>query len=227
MSGELSIKEIFDRAAADYDRSRRMMIPCFDDFYGTLLEVIPFPPDAPIRVVDLGAGTGVLSACVAARFPQAAFTLVDLSDGMLSKARERFGTGPRFRCVVLDYAREPLPGPADVVVSALSIHHLEGDAKAQLFRKVRGVVQPGGAFLIADLVQAPTAAAELLCKRMWEQKARAAGIAEEDWNKALTARSYDRPAPLAGQLRWLHEAGFRDVDCWYKNYVFAVFGGFV
>jgi tRNA (cmo5U34)-methyltransferase len=36
---------------------------------------------------------------------------------------------------------------------------------------------------------------------------------------------YDRMAPLNTQLRWLEEAGFQDVDCWYKNFSFAVFGG--
>jgi tRNA (cmo5U34)-methyltransferase len=35
----------------------------------------------------------------------------------------------------------------------------------------------------------------------------------------------DRMATLGSQLRWLEEAGFREVDCWYKSYNFAVFGG--
>jgi tRNA (cmo5U34)-methyltransferase len=36
---------------------------------------------------------------------------------------------------------------------------------------------------------------------------------------------YDRMAPLEDQLGWLEATGFVDIDCWYKNFSFAVFGG--
>ena len=35
----------------------------------------------------------------------------------------------------------------------------------------------------------------------------------------------DKMATIAAQLNWLEEAGFRSVDCWYKSYNFAVYGG--
>lgn len=48
---------------------------------------------------------------------------------------------------------DPLPpGRFDLVISALTVHHLDGDAKADLFRRVRAVTAPGGAFVLADLV---------------------------------------------------------------------------
>lgn len=33
-------------------------------------------------------------------------------------------------------------------------------------------------------------------------------------------------ATLDIQLRWLEAAGFQNVDCWYKNFSFTVFGGY-
>jgi tRNA (cmo5U34)-methyltransferase len=54
----LSIEAWFDEAAAGYDRSRRQLVPGLDGFYGAALESVPFGPDAEIRVLDLGAGTG-------------------------------------------------------------------------------------------------------------------------------------------------------------------------
>ncbi|MBE9182386.1 GNAT family N-acetyltransferase [Oculatella sp. LEGE 06141] len=36
---------------------------------------------------------------------------------------------------------------------------------------------------------------------------------------------YDRLAPLDQQLQWLETVGFQHVDCWYKHFSFAVFGG--
>lgn len=36
---------------------------------------------------------------------------------------------------------------------------------------------------------------------------------------------FDRAATLEDQLEWPREAGFRDIDCAYKNLIFAVYRG--
>ena len=89
----MSIEASFDEAAAGYDRSRRQLVPGLDGFYGAALESVPFGPDAEIRVLDLGAGTGLLSSMVAGRFPPPGGTPVDLSAEMLRGGRRRLARG--------------------------------------------------------------------------------------------------------------------------------------
>jgi tRNA (cmo5U34)-methyltransferase len=131
----VTVGALFGQAAWDYDRTRRQLVPGFDRFYGAVLESIPFREEQEIRVLDLGAGTGLLSAVVAGKFPRARVTLVDLSVEMLRVARRRLaGEQGRFEFRTMDYARKPLPGTEggyDLVVSALSVHHLtHGDKRA-------------------------------------------------------------------------------------------------
>src|SRR5918999_4715856 len=153
----LSIEASFDEAAAGYDRSRRQLVPGLDGFYGAALESVPFGPDAEIRVLDLGAGTGLLSSMVSERFPRSRVTLVDLSVEMLRVARRRLaGESGRFEFRNMDYARKALPGGPqgyDLVVSALSIHHLTHGDKRELFEKVYDSLADGGGFVNADQVQ--------------------------------------------------------------------------
>ena len=65
----MTVKALFDAGAAKYDGNRRKIIYCFDDFYGTLLDLIPFARNDRFSFLDLGAGTGLVSALIRQRFP--------------------------------------------------------------------------------------------------------------------------------------------------------------
>jgi len=87
-----AVRKAFAASADSYDRARRQLVPCFDDFYRTIVELMPFAPDDRFEVLDLGAGTGLLSAMIADAFPKSHLTLFDLTPEMLAVARH--GSSP-------------------------------------------------------------------------------------------------------------------------------------
>lgn len=223
----MNIQQAFNAAAAEYDQLRRILIPCFDDFYGTAVEVIPFNRTAPLKVLDLGAGTGLYSGMVQAVFPNAEFTLLDLASEMLEKAKTRFcemGKSPRF--LIGDYVETDWDGSYDLVISGLSIHHLSDADKERLYQKIFHALKPEGMFVNADQVLGKTPELEQRYRQQWLDSIRSRGISEEQINAAKKRMEYDRMATLDAQLGWLKAAGFQNVDCWYKNFSFAVFGGY-
>lgn len=221
----MNVQQIFDHAAADYDRTRRQLVPDFDAFYGTALELIPFPRDAHFRVLDLGAGTGLLSALVLEVFPNATFTLVDLSVEMLDKARQRFIHQPGFEYEVRDFENQSLVGAHDVAISALALHHVEPANLQSVFSKVHKVLVQGGIFINADQTLGTTPANEQKYSQAWHRDIRVQGASDADVLAAVERMKVDKTATLEDQLAWLRTAGFVDVDCWYKNYRFAVYSG--
>jgi tRNA (cmo5U34)-methyltransferase len=224
----VTVGAAFDAEAGDYDRARRQLVPGFDGFYGAALESVPFGREGRIKVLDLGAGTGLLGAMVAERFPRSRVTLVDLSVEMLRVARRRLAGEPgRFEFRNMDYARKALPGGPrgyDLVVSALSIHHLTHSDKRELFEKVYGVLAGGGVFVNADQVQGETLE-EARYDEWWLRRVRESGVSERDLDAALARMRADRNATLGAQLGWLEEAGFEEVGCSYKDHRFAVYNG--
>jgi tRNA (cmo5U34)-methyltransferase len=221
----MTVKEIFDAGAQRYDGQRRKVIPCFDDFYETVIDLIPYHREDTFRVLDLGAGTGLLTSLILSRFPKATPTVIDISEKMLAKARERFEGKHEVRFCVMDYAVAQLPGEFDLVVSAISIHHLFDSEKRTLFQRVFHALEPGGAFIHAELVKGSTDYSEALCKKMWLDHLHRTDLTGDQLSVIRERMSYDRTTELQTQLDWLTEAGFEDVDCYYKYYNFAVYAG--
>jgi tRNA (cmo5U34)-methyltransferase len=221
----VNIKALFDTAAQDYDRTRTQYIPCFDEFYSTALALIPHNSQAHIKVLDIGAGTGLLSGLVAAAFPNAAITLADISSEMLSKARERFDSNPNIEYLTLDFINAPIAGKYDVVVSALALHHTPQEQLKGVFQKIFNALENGGYFINADQTLGTTPENEDKYAQAWLNGVKAKGCTDGDIEVAIERMKADKTATLQNQLNWLSEVGFIQVDCWYKNYRFAVYSG--
>jgi tRNA (cmo5U34)-methyltransferase len=210
----------FNAVAADYEAPRRRLIPPFDAFYGTAVEALTMLGRPPARVLDLGAGTGMLAARVAAAYPEAELVLVDGAPAMLEQARATLGA--RAQLHVADLAN-PLPdGPFDAVVSALAIHHLDDGDKRALFARVRQALPPGGVFVNAEQVAGPTPCFDARYRAWHEAASRAGGATAEEWAAAEDRMRHDRCSDVESQLRWLREAGFDAADCLFKDHRFAV-----
>ena len=221
----MTVKALFDAGASKYDGNRRKIIYCFDDFYTTLLDLIPFGQGDRFGFLDLGAGTGLVSALIRQRFPDTEAHLLDISEKMLTKAKQRFSESGGIHFYVRDYSREALPGPFPLIVSAMSIHHLSDPQKQTLMQRIFDGLTPGGSFIHAELALGTTPATEACYQRYWRRHLKQSGIEKEELNAIYQRMASDRPATLEHQLAWMRSAGFTDVDCFFKRYNFTVYAG--
>ncbi len=211
--------------AAEYDESRRRLIPCYDLFYATAAELAArtVKVTSP-TILDLGAGTGLLSEFIMQKFQFASLNLLDESAEMLSKAQLRLERySPR---VFIQPMTAPLPtGRFHAVISSLAIHHLADDEKRNLFSRIFQSLEPDGVFINGE---------QILGKNDWQQKlfedthldgARALGSDEEEIRAAEERMSYDSCATLKDQVSWLREIGFQNADSFFHSFRFAVYAG--
>jgi tRNA (cmo5U34)-methyltransferase len=215
----------FAAHAPQYTSLRRRLVPVFDAFYGALVDALALAAVPPRRVLDLGAGTGLVSAQVLDAFPDARVELLDGAEPMLAEARETLGD--RVAAVHVGDLRDALPaGPFHAVVSALAIHHLSDAEKRSLFARVHEVLVPGGVFVNAEQVTAADPRLGEVYLERWAADCRAAGATEEEIQGAVDRGAYDLPASTEDQLAWLRAAGFAEVDCVYKVWRFAVLAAY-
>ena len=219
------IQNEFNSASELYDSQRRHLIPCFDEFYRIPLELSRQVSHVR-RILDIGAGTGLMSAFFHQQYPHAHITLVDFSEDMLHKARQRFVGKNNFHYLALDFnAADFNENEYDLVISGLAIHHLTHEAKRRLFFKIYNILVPNGWFINADQILGESDFADKLYRDGWRQKIEASPLTEEEKNSAFNRLQFDIFSPLSQQLQWLREAGFNKVHNYYQYYNFVVFAG--
>jgi ubiquinone/menaquinone biosynthesis C-methylase UbiE len=129
---------------------------------------------AEIEVLDVGAGDGLVAEEVLAAFPNARATLLDYSEPMLARSRERLASSSgRVRIVRGDLASDEwtarVGGPFDLAVSAIAIHNLRCHGLiAACYRAICSVLKPRGTFLDLDL---PTISGGLDAHLRWLREA--------------------------------------------------------
>jgi tRNA (cmo5U34)-methyltransferase len=216
------IRQAFNAFAQEYDTQREYVIPGLRQFYGTAVWACESDEPAP-AILDIGAGTGLMSAYVLEKFPQAHLTLVDIAENMLAMARQRFDGRDHTRYVTGDYSTVDLGGPYDIACSALSIHHLESEDKRRLFGRIRACLKPGGMFVNADQADGETPYFRQRYLEYWNEFLGSGPLTSAQHAEILKRRdTLDKNERLSEQLAWLRSAGFSDVDVVYRNRTFIV-----
>ena len=172
------------------------------------------------RVMDLGCGPGTLAEKLLAAFPEMHVICSDGSDEMLKLARQRLASyGERVSYAQADFGAENwtvnLPSDLDAVVSARAIHNLRQlKLIGPVYGRIYELLRPGGVFLNIERVNFATPA---LRRHFRELQIKTRGHAAK----------MDGAAPsLAQQLSLLKRAGFRDIDCFWRETNTAIIGGF-
>jgi tRNA (cmo5U34)-methyltransferase len=181
------------------------------------------------HVLDVGCGAGNYSLKLLERLPGLDVTLIDLSEPMLDRAKERVSraTSGTITTVRGDVRGVELPdGRYDIILAAAVLHHLRADSEwRDVFASFHRALRPGGSLWVFDLVESSIAPVQrLMWQRYGEYLAGFKGEAYRDHVLAYVEKE-DTPRPLMFQLDLLRQVGFGGVEVLHKHVCFAAFGG--
>jgi SAM-dependent methyltransferase len=206
-----AIRDFWDRDSATYDRSPGHAINDPVEAATWRRAIRDALPEPPARVLDAGAGTGALALLAAELGFEV--TAMDLSEGMLARAREKAAVRSLDLSFVVGSATEPPSGPFDVIFERHLVWTLPDPVLT--LRAWREVTAPGGRMVLfeaiwgrQDLLARLRRAASDLSRMLY-------GV-PEDHHAPYPAEVIDQlplarmpsPAPL---VRFSYEAGWRGV----------------
>jgi tRNA (cmo5U34)-methyltransferase len=188
------------------------------------------------NILDLGCGDGILTHNLMEIDDSISATLIDPSEDMLGRAKERLhGSGniSYIRASFQDLLKDNIiQDDFNFIVSSLAIHHLTMEEKKALYKMVHARLHPGGYFMNIDVTLAPADNLEEWYMKLWhewmDERKAALGLKRDlfnDISKRYKELEENKPDTLDDQLNALRQTGFKEVDCYYKYGIFAVFGG--
>jgi amino acid adenylation domain-containing protein len=194
----------------------------------------------PRTALDLGCGDGFLGRTVLEHFPDCHVWFLDFSDPMLDAARHKLGGSDHGSLIKADFTGSEWMSNFDsglrfdLVLSGLSIHHQTDLRKRQLYREIYDLLSSGGIFLNLEQVASSTTEVadvyhEYLIDYLYafyrQSDPEKSRQEVADGFYSSPARKENILALVETQCRWLRDIGFRDVDCFFKVFEHALFGG--
>jgi tRNA (cmo5U34)-methyltransferase len=213
-----SVKRHLDVNAESYDVQIRRFIPHYNDMIATGVELLTALAPADGHVLDLGGGTGALSSAVLEGLPGVRVTVLDVDTDMLGEARQRLA---RFADRVAFHEGsflDTLPA-ADAVVASLALHHVRDlRTKTALYRVIHDTLSPGGVLLNLDATVTEDARLKGLVLDRVAARMGDHGITDAEARGHFAAwADEDRYFPLDAELSALREAGFDEVECFWRR----------
>ncbi len=221
------IKNHFEKEAHSYDEIILKLIPYYKEMVHSLSLSIIFDKEESLQVLDLGCGTGTISKAILEKHPNAKFTIVDISQNMLTIAENKIGKSSINKSICKDFYELNLDDKYDVVASSLALHHLITDEdKKEFYSRIFNMLKPNGIFLNADVVLGSNEHFQNNNMEKWVLYMNKSCSMDDITNNWLIKyKNEDKPARLIDQIKWLEDIGFSDVDVIWKYYNFAVYGG--
>jgi SAM-dependent methyltransferase len=219
----------------------RRYIPLAAEQLDVMLRVVANRPEPVSSFLDLGCGDGILAGVILDRYPNAAGTLLDFAQPMLDAARQKLANvSAGLHFVQADYATPAWletvqnRAPFDLIVSGYSIHHQPDSRKQDLYAEIFNLLQPGGMFINVEHVASPSAWTEelwntLFIDALWQMYYDQGQPKSREQIRSDFLNSEESAANIVTltetQCDWLRGIGFVHVDCYFKIFELAVFGG--
>jgi len=136
--------DLFKRKSAEYDNNDRIKVRSLA--IGSCIKQ-NIDLDDQMRVMDFGAGTGLISSQLAPYVKEV--TAIDISESMLQKLVQKPELMGKVHILCQDLLKQPTGIEYDLIVSAMALHHIENTKS--LIKRLYEHLKIDGQIAMADL----------------------------------------------------------------------------
>ncbi len=146
-----------ERRSSTYDRIINLYALRRTERLRVLETLLPVHSSSECRILELGAGTGIMTELLAEHYPHSVIEAVEGAEKMMEQAKSKTvlqDNDGRIKWILADYSSPSwlagVSGPFSLVVTIDALHHLTHERKRELYREIYDSMEQGGCFLVSD-----------------------------------------------------------------------------
>jgi len=207
------VDAFYNSISKKYTESIKRCVPQYSEMLHSLFTYLK-PDFNPKEILELGCGTGNLTQLILLKYPNAKITAVDISEEIINECKSRIHS-QNIEYLRSDFKDLHLPkNKFDLVVSSISIHHIDNKAKEELFLKLFIAQTANGILSFCDQFRGETDFIYSKHIEKWKAFAHEQGASTDEWEMWMKhQQDHDFHATLSNHTKWLKEAGYNVVDC--------------
>ena len=197
-------------------------VPHYEKLMSFFTEYLP-KNFSPKNILDLGCGNGNVTSRLLQLFPDSNFTLLDASQEMINLCKEQF------KAYNVEYVESYFKdykfndNHFDLITAGFSLHHCNSEEKKILFLSINKSLKKSGMFSCSDLMINKNKPEHLVLLKKWKSFVYESFPDGEKWEWLMEHYdAFDKPDDYNDQIKWLNDAGFKDVrlptnDSWWAH----------
>lgn len=212
------MRSFFNKVADGYDEHMRKVIIDYEEYYNRLTSPIK-ETDEPIKIINLGCGTGPELEHIFKKCPNAQVVCVDVAENMLNILKDKYACKEKQITLIADsYENVKVEDNTfDYVICAMCLHHYDKKRKNNIFNRFKSMLKEDGLYIEGDFVVTPEEE-----EKYYEEYQQLIITNPE----VITGNYHiDVPATVYTETTYLINVGFKQVDVLYKEGNKAIFIG--
>jgi tRNA (cmo5U34)-methyltransferase len=205
--------------AIEYDENINRTIPYYDEFHKQTIDVVQNMEYQQIKWLDIGCGTGTLTARAAETFQDAHFLLADPSPKMIEQAKCNMqGKKADFRLV---NSIELYYDNQFQVVTAIQAHHyMKNEERKEALANIYQALQAGGIFIAFENIIPDSEILKALELERWGKYQLRMGKSEQEveTHKSRCGQNYF-PLTVQEHIKLLTDSRFQYVNVFWRSYM--------
>lgn len=205
----------------------RQSVPMYDEFHRMITDISAWFLEDGTNMYDIGSSTGEVFKNIVDKYPKKDinFIGIDNSKEMVEKSLESFEGKENITFKYGDLTKENIKFKnACLATSVLTLQFISHRHRQDIVNKVYEGLNEGGCLIVVEKVVGSNARFNEMWIEMYHEMKIRNGLTEEQvFNKASAIRGVMRPYTVQENIEMLNNAGFKDVDTFFKWNNFAGF----
>lgn len=202
-----------------FDEHVKQSVPLYDEIHNLVTDISGWFLDDRTNVYDIGTSTGKVISSLLSKYSNKEINYIGIDNSieMVKKAKENLSLFSNVDISNVDITQNYMFENASLITSILTIQFIQEKHRQNLVNRIYNGLNKGSAFIMVEKVVGSNARFNEIWTELYHELKLKNGLTEQHvFAKSKAIRGVMKPYTVEENLEMLNNAGFKDIDIFFK-----------